>query len=162
MLRSKSWSSAGTRLVRRAIIDAVIGFAVFVGLAFSVSIDRTGGVGEFTDIGQFVSSRANAAEIGSPVNRSIGRNVVIVEGNNTHRTNIVRKDTPGANDGIAFARINQTSAMVLLGLIFSTVIAFKLAFLRHLRAVYGASSRRRHAHTFGPNGLESQRETNQI
>lgn len=120
----------GVETARRIALDATIGLAVFMVFAFGVTLDRTGGVGTFHNVPHLITVRANAIE------QSTGRTF--------SRAIINPSNTPGhpAVD-MAFARTDQTTAIVLLALMFSAVFAFNLAFYRHLRAAYAAKRRSR-------------------
>ena len=108
-------------LVRRAAIDACVGLAIFVVLAFGVTLDRTGGVAAFHNVPQFVPAQANAIEFKSDAAsgayqrgpRDDAASVATVVGH-------VSATHQGVD--MAFARTDQTTAIVLLGGIFLGIV----------------------------------------
>ena len=126
---------------RRVALDVFFGMGIFLVLAFSVTLDRTGGAGAFKDIPQITPARASASEIYGNRIEPPARYLDQPEASSRNVNSSIHASHAGVD--MAFARTDQSTALFLLGLIFSAVFAFNLAFFRHLRAVYAQSRRKR-------------------
>ncbi len=125
---------------RRVALDFTMGLTVFLVLAFSVTLDQTGRAGAFQNLPLFVPG-AHASEYDLKNMMAEGYGPHLQHTSSVHVNS--QKHASKLGLGMAFARTDQGTAIFLLGLIFSAVFAFNMAFYRHLRAVYTPSKHQR-------------------
>lgn len=116
------------RLARRAVFDALIGFAAFIFLSALAFEDRSqAGVAQLltqpvAGSHEAVGGPGDFVRTGAPASELTLRN---------------------SGEGLIFRQTDRLMALIILGTVFSLLVAFNLAFFRHLRRAYAPRRRRR-------------------
>jgi hypothetical protein len=112
------------RLIARTAFDAGAGLAVFL----LVALVAGAGVGNAD-----VSSRASAPYAVGTISADMP-----AQGSAAAQPELA--DAPAPTSGTSFVETNRGTAFFVLAAVFSALVAFNLAFFRHLRRVYAAPS----------------------
>jgi hypothetical protein len=124
-------SSAGPlRLVLRTVADACIGLILFVGFALAISAhERTSAATH--RLGGLLSVSSSASEL---LKFTLDDSPLIAAA-------VVATAVPVPQQAAALSaprQVTKGGAIMLLGAIFSMIVAFNLAFFRHLRREYAS------------------------
>lgn len=109
------------RLARRAAFDILIGFVAFIGLSLLAFEDRSN-----AGVTQLLTAPFAAERHAAPATEVSSINVAA--------TNQASAHNPG--EGLVFRQTDRQMALIILASVFSLLVAFNLAFFRHLRRAY--------------------------
>lgn len=138
-MREINFGTTAGRIVR----DALLGFLAFVVVAF-LTLPNTASTsfGSFTDVLNFDQS-ASVLQLPDTSLKSFQKKLpgFDLQAVSTNNTDTQQSISLGSATSEAFGRTSKGTATLILALLFTSVVVFNLAFLRHLKHVHVRSKR---------------------